>query len=1200
MGTVPGARHFDICGPLPEAGVTVLEASAGTGKTFTIAELVARTVAEGLAPLSQILVVTFTRMATGTLRDRVRARLVSAEAGLGLMLGTGELGTGELGTGELGTGERLPAGDGVLARLGADGPGLAAERRARLGDALANFDSATIVTTHGFCHMMLNALGVWGDVAPGAVLLEDPEDLVEEVVDDLLARHALLRGTVPVRRRDALRAGLEVVRNPGVPLGPAADRRDMTPSGWRRRLAEGVRLEVGRRLLDANLLTYDDLLVRLADALRHARRGPAACARLRQRYRVVLVDEFQDTNPVQWQVVREAFAGGPGGATGTRLVLVGDPKQAVYAFRGADVHAYLDAVRVAGPRHHFTLEENWRSDADLLAAYDALFDPLHLGHPEIIYRRVQATPPHYRPGLRGAPSPAPLRARLVPRDDRRLVRTGERLVQKGSALQWIADDLAGDVVLLLGSGAELVTWDATGDVETTSPISPNDIGVLVRTNRHAAVVQGSLQAAGVPVVVAGAQSVLSTPAARDWLRLLEALEQPAARSRAAAAALTPFVGMTAQQLAAADEDAWEAVHSQLYQWALVARRDGVAGLFGHITADESLPARLLAGTEGERTLTDLAHVAELLTAEAMRSQLGLAALRTWLARRVGEPGSEVSEADQRTRRLGSAADAVHILTVHRAKGLEFPIVYCPYLWDGAPADRSGAPVMFHDAADGGRRKLDVGGDVGDAEYQRHRSDGQEDSRGEDLRHLYVALTRAKHQAVVWWAAVQGSQHSALGRLLLAKDATGDVAAEGRRGTPRDREIVERFEKISATVPGLVSVELATGATGRCWEGPVRAGRPAELTSAPFSRHLDLHWRRSSYSSITAPAHRASSRPAASWPEALVSSEAEQPGTTDEPVEQVPAEADEQPEADQQVEADQPVEMGLRAVPCLLAQVPTGAEVGTFVHGVLEAVDFSAPDLRGELTGVVSARMGGYPGPADDAGTLVRGLEAAILTPLGASADGARLADIARRDRLDELGFELPLVGGDQPVGEATTDDMAALLATHLRPGQPLAGYAATLVGAALGTGLRGYLTGSLDLVFRLGGKGRAERYFVVDYKTNWLGPPGEELSAWHYRPVALEAAMCRSHYVLQATFYLVALHRYLRWRLASYDPSVHLGGVLYLFVRGMTGSVLAAHNGQPGGVFAWRPPVELVTGMSDLFAGGPSPVPGPGPGNGKS
>jgi exodeoxyribonuclease V beta subunit len=142
-----------------------------------------------------------------------------------------------------------------------------------------------------------------------------------------------------------------------------------------------------------------------------------------------------------------------------------------------------------------------------------------------------------------------------------------------------------------------------------------------------------------------------------------------------------------------------------------------------------------------------------------------------------------------------------------------------------------------------------------------------------------------------------------------------------------------------------------------------------------------------------------------------------------------------------------------------------------------------------------------------------------------------------------------------------------------------------LAGPALSTRLRGYLIGSLDLVFRLGGKGREERYFVVDYKTNWLGPPGEELCAWHYRRPALEEEMCISHYVLQAAFYLVALHRYLRWRLPAYDPSVHLGGAVYLFLRGMTGPVPAVYQGQPCGVFAWRPPVQLVTELSDLFSG---------------
>ena len=181
-----------------------------------------------------------------------------------------------------------------------------------------------------------------------------------------------------------------------------------------------------------------------------------------------------------------------------------------------------------------------------------------------------------------------------------------------------------------------------------------------------------------------------------------------------------------------------------------------------------------------------------------------------------------------------------------------------------------------------------------------------------------------------------------------------------------------------------------------------------------------------------------------------------------------------------------------------------------------------------------------------------------------------------------------MVGGDEPVGEVLTADMAALLAQHLGPGQPLAEYAAALGAPAMAAQLRGYLTGSLDLVFRLGGKGAGARYFVADYKSNWLAPPGEDLSAWHYRPEALEAEMCRSHYVLQATFYLVALHRYLRWRLPGYDAQANLGGALYLFLRGMTGQEPASPGLEPSGVFAWCPPAALVTQMSDLFARDPT------------
>jgi exodeoxyribonuclease V beta subunit len=1160
-----GPPHFDICGRMPGPGVTVLEASAGTGKTFTIAGLVARMVAEGVAPLSEILVVTFTRMATGELRDRVRARLVSAESGLGRMIDCGD---------------PLPAGDTLLELLATGPTEVVAGRRQRLADALTTFDSATITTTHGFCHMVLAALGVWGGVAAAPTLVEDPTDLVEEVVDDLLTRHVLRSGAVPFRRRAAVQAGLKAVNNPETPLEPEADQRDPTPVGLRRRLARAAREEVGRRLVDGNLLTYDDLLVRLARALEDGERGPQACLRLRQRYRVVLVDEFQDTDAVQWKVVRQAFGDGA-----TCLVLIGDPKQAVYSFRGADVYAYLEAARTAGPDDRFTLAQNWRSDAALLAAYDALLDPVHLGHPEIVYRRVQATTAHQRPGLVGAPKPEPLRARLVPSRDRAVAHTPSgRLLQKDAAVRFVADDLAADVVALVGSGAILAQRGGEGDDDLPRKIGAGDIGVVVRTNRQAVIVQSALQAAGVPVVVAGAQSVLATQAAHHWLTLLGALEHPAARSAAAAAALTPFLGMTAPQLAAADETSWGELHSRLHDWSGLVRRGGVAALFWHITVTEGLPARVLAFTDGERQLTDLGHIAELLNVEAGRAQLGLAALKTWLARRVDEATSDGTEAEQRSRRLGSDAAAVQVLTVHRAKGLEFPVVYCPYLWDAGRHDLLGEPVVFHDHDD--QRKLDVGGAPDDPAYSRHYQAAQVETRGEDLRHLYVALTRARHQAVVWWAGAKDCQHSALGRLLLARSPSGDVSASGRSKEPKDAEVEAELRRLAQRAPRLISVEYCAPlpAVRGSVAGP-HLGAP-DLAVARFGRDLDLGWRRSSYTSITAAAHVAGTGTRAG-PVPLVSSEPEQPGTTDEALTPLPTVVPLVAPVPSPEVAPMPTSVVApegESTP-LLAGVPAGAEIGTLVHAVFESVDFAAADLRSAVLEAVRARQAEYAGQPFDPELMATGLEAVMLTPLGGLAEGARLRDFSRRQRLDELGFELPLAGGDASSGEVLLSDIASLLARYVGAGEPLYGYADSLADPQLVTDLRGYLTGSLDVVLRLPVKGN-DRYFVADYKTNWLAGPAEPLSTGHYRPDVLGPAMCRAHYPLQAIFYLVALHRYLRWRQPGYDPALHLGGALYLFVRGMVGPSTPVLAGEPYGVFSWRPPVALVVELSDLLASG--------------
>ena len=360
--------------------------------------------------------------------------------------------------------------------------------------------------------------------------------------------------------------------------------------------------------------------------------------------------------------------------------------------------------------------------------------------------------------------------------------------------------------------------------------------------------------------------------------------------------------------------------------------------------------------------------------------------------------------------------------------------------------------------------------------------------------------------------------------------------------PTDAAATGRFEALAAEVPGRVSVERSRLGLPASWGGLVRA--PADLEAARFDRELDLRWRRTSFSDITSGVH-----------EARVASEPEEPPLTDEPDTAVRPSA---PAGDET----------LRAIPAPLGAMPAGVRVGTFIHNVLEATDFAAPDLEAELTMRVDEVQAYRPVEMGDPALVVAGLRAAIETPLG----DYRLRDLARSDRLDELNFELPLVGGDTPTSRLALDAIADVLRKH--GGDSLAGYADRLDDPVLRQSVRGYVTGSIDLVARVG-----ERYFVLDYKSNWLAGPEEELTAWHHRPAALAAEMERAHYGLQALLYTVALHRYLRWRLRGYDPERNLAGVLYLFLRGMVGP-----DTPPGcGVFAWRPSGALVEALSDVL-----------------
>jgi exodeoxyribonuclease V beta subunit len=1167
--------EFDPCGDLPR-GVTVLEASAGTGKTYTIAALTARYVAEGI-PLERLLLVTFTRIATGELRERVRERLVTVERGLARRLAGAPAGDDE---------------DEVVTLLAR---GDAGRHRENLARAIASFDSATIATTHGFCQEMLGGLGIAGDLEPDVTFVEDLSDLVDDVVDDLYVRRFSRGGPPAFGRAEAAAIARAAIDNPSDRI--VSD--DSEVPQMRLRLASVARTELEGRKRAMMVMTYDDLVTRLRSAL-EGPGGAAVAAQLRARYEVVLVDEFQDTDPAQWEIMRLAF-----GEDGATLVLIADPKQAIYAFRGADVYAYLTAARAAGTQA--TLPINWRSDQGLIDAHDALFSGVKLGHEGIAYRQVRAADAHQVPGLTGAPVAAPLRMRVAMRSD--LPQTPRGYARAADARRHVVGDVAADIVALLSSEARVAaagTRAASPDSPDAAPgergtggteaVQPAHIAVLVRTNRQAAMIREALEDVGVPAVINGAGSVFGTQPAHQWLRLLEALERPASITRAHSAALTAFVGWPAERLAEADEDSWEweEVHRRLHEWARVLRTRGVASLLETVMRDASegqaLAARVLGDSTGERSLTDLRHVGQLLHTAASEEQLGPTALTAWLRTRIVE--AEVDTADEeRSRRLESDAEAVQVLTIHRSKGLEFPVVYLPFLWEaGYIPDKPPRPVFFHDPEAGDERTIDVA--LEGRDFARHKEQFIREQRGEDLRLAYVALTRARHQAVVWWAGSFDSRDSPLGRLLFARTDSGDIEPSGG-STPADQAVLNRFGSLADATGGpgtTISVERSTVPARAVWS-PERT-RPAELAAAAFERDLDLRWRRTSYSDITAASH-----------EEWVTSEPEQPLLADEPpglgvpapapaVSAAPAPVGVQltldapaPAADTGADAD----TGTPA-PLALSAMPAGVDVGTFVHRVMEATDFAAPDIDGELAARIAEVQGWRAVDIGPVSALAAGLRAVLETPLGPVLGDRRLRDVARADRLDELGFELPLAGGDQPSGWLTLERIAEVLRAHTGAGDPLAGYADRLDDARLRQSVRGYLTGSLDLVVRLPGSDidspavpARPRFAVLDYKTNWLGPPEEPLTAAHYRPDAMVAEMLRHHYALQALLYAVALHRFLRWRLPGYDPAVNLAGVVYLFVRGMTGPGAPPIGETRTGVFGWPAPRGLVPALSDAL-----------------
>ena len=1158
---------FRLDGELPR-GLTAIQASAGTGKTFTLASLVTRYLAEGRTRADGLLVVTFTRAATAELRSRVRERLVQAAAHLHAP---------------------TPTDDALLALLASADRDA---RRARLERAVAELDAATITTIHGFATQVLGTLGAAAAVDPDRVLEDDVAVLAPEICADVLAA-AATRGHPPtlLPKPPAL---LEVTRlalaNPGLLLLPTPDDEGADPAHLLLRdlVAEVLgRIEEHRRR--AGTRGYADILTDLRDALTGPTRAVAAAV-LRGRYQVALIDEFQDTDPVQWEIFRTLFPADDDGA----LVLVGDPKQAIYGFRGADVSTYVAAARSGG--EPATLGTNWRSDGALLDALDTALAGATFGGPAIGFLPVAPAPGHEdRRLLSSAGDPLPaLHLRLAVGPDIAQTTKGQPSVE--GATDAIVRDLAAQVRNLLDDAR--VPVDRDGE-RGGRPTRPSDIAVLVTKADEAAAVEAELKEQGVPAVLARGGSVLDSPAADQWRWLLSGLARPSDVGRARAVALSWFGGRTAEWLAAASDDDLIEVQEQLQRWNDVLAADGVDAFIRRVWSDSGVVARVAARRDGDRALTDLEHVGELLRAATPSDRSSVDGLVLALATDP-DPAPEVEMlGDLASRRIETEDDAVQIMTVWVAKGLEFPIVCCPTLW------RKRRGTALYADPDHGRRAHDLAGGKGWPDKAtasvRKRTIEQEDE-GEALRLLYVALTRAAHQMLVWWAPCAGSETSPLARVLFGRDGSGAIDPEAfgaaKVPVPDPQDAAAQVRSWSAAAGDAIAVGThgAPERPAARWQPPGATTPTGPLTVADLPVTPSRLRRRWSFTAIT--------RHAAEVDHDVDDPTVSAPGGGDEqssgaaepdPDAQPPAvDGSEVPPPDELFPSADGTAQGSLTDPTVspLSSLPAGAAFGILAHEVLEQVDFADASVDTGIAAEVDRQMSwrsldltpvglAEATPTQGRDLLVAGLRAALDTPLGPAFDGRRLRDLRRGDRLDEVSFELRLADA----GPAASDrELGRTVLDHLPADDPFRPWATDLAGGAFDVDLAGHLTGSIDLVARVGGA-ESPRFVVVDYKTNRLHDRGAAPGPDSYGPEAMAEAMAHAHYPLQALLYAVALHRYLRWRLPGYQPSRHLGGIAYLFLRGMSGAAVPTTDGAPHGVCTWTPPGALVVALSDLLDG---------------
>ncbi|ALC16835.1 DNA helicase/exodeoxyribonuclease V, beta subunit [Desulfuromonas soudanensis] len=1204
-------KHFDLDhGPI--TGRHLIEASAGTGKTFTIAGLFVRLVLERRLAVKEILVVTFTEAATEELRDRIRRRLrealtalvagESADPFLGALLG------------------KIPKTEEDASRE-------------VLRQALNAFDEAAIHTIHGFCQRVLSESAFESGSLFDTELVIDERPLLQEVVDDFwrirfhgasptflaylqsktlqvggrseaFSPEALARFAAPFLGKGVLRVipetappdvaaleescskkfsrlqaewarsggevrslllgqsvlhkgsykpanlpgwivGLEdylagdlvlppfekfdkfrapalakgTTKGNQVPthlffelcedLGADLERLEKGYDGallvLKRELLEYAAAELRRRKKEQNIRSFDDLLFDLQRAL-DGSGGKELARTLVGKYPAALIDEFQDTDPIQYRIFGSIYPG-----PDATLFFIGDPKQAIYSFRGADIYAYLTAARDVEGCH--SLGTNWRSTPDLVAAVNTLFGchprPFYLEG--IPFQEVNAADRNRenRLVLPDEMSAAPLQLWYAPC-------AGEgSFIGKGEADEFLPLAVAGEIVRLLEASRAGTAFFRDGAEGPKRTVVPGDMAVLVRTNREARLLQEALRQVRVPSVLQSAESLFASREASELLQVLAAVAQPALEGGVRGAMVTEMLGVTGNGLAAliADEGAWEERLERFIEYHELWLRHGFIVMARTLLSREGVRERLLVFDDGERRVTNLLHCLEVLHRASLEQGLGVDGLMKWFARQL----EERSEREEYQIRLETDALAVKLVTIHKSKGLEYPIVFCPYSWRGTRS--KGGSAVFHDPSQADALTLDLGSE----DLESNCILEEKEILAENLRLLYVALTRARHRCYLVWGSFRDGETSALGYLL--HPGADEDAPQGWTARLKGLDEQARRRELAALV------ESSGGTLALCdlpAPSPAPLGRLENAGAQPacrtFAGTISSDWRMTSFSALVSGTSHGGESPV--WDE------------TGPPSPQAPTGP---------------------AGGLSIFDFPRGARPGSCLHEIFEELDFKNSDPAGRRR-VIEEKLADYGFDLKWGEGVLEMVDKVLCAPLGDDPTLA-LQNLGTGEQVAEMEFTLPL----EPI---TSGGLAAIFSRFGADGVP-----PSLPGQMERLGfvpVRGMLRGFIDLVFMHQG-----RYYLLDWKSNHLGDRIED-----YHQGALEQAMLREHYHLQYHLYTVALHRYLSGRIPGYDYETHFGGVFYLFLRGIDGG-----RGPDFGIFRNRPPQLLIEGISQYLGG---------------